>query len=55
MTDETRGYKSGDKCPDCSKGIVTIRVTVTVTPGKGNKVNVRYACCSRCSWATYRQ
>ena len=44
--DSRRGYRNGDKCPECS-ALVTIRTTP-----KPN--SVEYAQCARCSWNTLR-
>lgn len=50
MENKKKGFKVGDKCPNCPNGLVIIRNTFDIN----NKPLSEYACCSRCSWNTLR-
>jgi ssDNA-binding Zn-finger/Zn-ribbon topoisomerase 1 len=49
MEDNTQGYSSGDKCPECG-GLVTIRRGEIYEDGEKNYFE--YAQCANCSWST---
>jgi len=46
MEDKTKGYHSGDNCPECKKGNLQPRVT-------SNK-SAEYVQCNNCSWNSMR-
>jgi formate dehydrogenase maturation protein FdhE len=54
MEDKTKGYSSGDKCPQpkCG-GLIQSRTGTTVQGGK-EVPGFRYAQCSKCSWNSLR-